>query len=431
MKSLRMLRGARPPGWSPVLSWGLDLPVRPPTREVKRRSEPTEHDHANASSSLRSELGLGKPTGCPHCSERRYHRWGHFSGRQRYRCTGCGRTFSDFTGTPLAGSHYPELWRVFAQCMVLGWPVRPTAWWLGVDKDTVFRWRHRLLAAMLENERVTLQGVVELDSYRFIASSKGMPVERGVPRHRARPLGSLISDPGPRAWVLMARARTGRLWGRFVGLRDGVPHGRTVVELLSPALRHPCTVVANQAVGSSWGKACRRAEIPYWGPRARGGWGFGSTAYWRARMQERDEEARMRRRGEILPRPGSLPIRWPDRSPTNITRADARPGEISGDGGWREREPELLASAPDPTEAEAEEADEEAADRFPLAAVRAHRIRFLHWLIRFRGVASKYLDHYLRWHRFVDQGGAARHEPIPPGLLRPAAEAMLCESVAF
>jgi hypothetical protein len=39
---------------------------------------------------------------CPRCRGRWIQRWGQFAGRQRYRCRGCRRTFSDLTGTPAA-----------------------------------------------------------------------------------------------------------------------------------------------------------------------------------------------------------------------------------------------------------------------------------------------------------------------------------------
>src|SRR5262245_20926599 len=39
---------------------------------------------------------------CPRCGGSEVRRWGGFAGRQRFRCSSCARTFSDFTGTPLA-----------------------------------------------------------------------------------------------------------------------------------------------------------------------------------------------------------------------------------------------------------------------------------------------------------------------------------------
>ena len=41
--------------------------------------------------------------GCPHCSSAEVRRWGRASGKPRYRCATCGKTFNPLTGTPLAG----------------------------------------------------------------------------------------------------------------------------------------------------------------------------------------------------------------------------------------------------------------------------------------------------------------------------------------
>lgn len=87
----------------------------------------------------------GRPRRCVHCSATKIIRWGRFSGRQRFRCGGCGRTFSDLTGTAFAYSKKLHLWIPFSPCMVAACPVRSSARRLGVDKDTTFRWRHRLI----------------------------------------------------------------------------------------------------------------------------------------------------------------------------------------------------------------------------------------------------------------------------------------------
>src|SRR6266853_3174030 len=58
--------------------------------------------------------------GCPHCGGDRVHRWGNDSGKPRYRCTHCRKTFNPLTGTPLAGLHHPERWNDQAQALISG-----------------------------------------------------------------------------------------------------------------------------------------------------------------------------------------------------------------------------------------------------------------------------------------------------------------------
>jgi hypothetical protein len=133
------------------------------------------------------------------------HRWGSFSGRRRYRCGACRRTFSDLTGTPLAYIKLPWLWGEFGACMVESLTVRAAAARLGVNKDTAWRWRHRILAARERLPAPRLAAVVETHATRLPVNRKG---ERGMSpdasprRRRRRPFGEAC-------WILFSRDRTG------------------------------------------------------------------------------------------------------------------------------------------------------------------------------------------------------------------------------
>ncbi len=39
---------------------------------------------------------------CPECGSKSIVRFGSYNNRQRYKCKDCGKTFSDFTNTPLS-----------------------------------------------------------------------------------------------------------------------------------------------------------------------------------------------------------------------------------------------------------------------------------------------------------------------------------------
>lgn len=67
---------------------------------------------------LRWKAGLR----CPRCGHRdcSLHARGK-DGRRKLRCSGCGRTFNDLTGTPLARTHLPlTLWSKAARLMASG-----------------------------------------------------------------------------------------------------------------------------------------------------------------------------------------------------------------------------------------------------------------------------------------------------------------------
>lgn len=91
---------------------------------------------------------------CPYCSGNRIHRHGRTAaGTQRYRCLPCNRTFIRRTGS---GWHRLRLRLQFLRymkLMPLGNPVRMDARLLAVSPSTVWRWRHNLMARLVERER--------------------------------------------------------------------------------------------------------------------------------------------------------------------------------------------------------------------------------------------------------------------------------------
>ncbi len=125
---------------------------------------------------------------CPRCGFSRLQRWGSFSGRQRHRCVGCRRTFSDLTGTPAAYIKKLRLWGLYAERLAASTTVRKSASSLAINATTSFRWRHRLLGPLRAQDTETLSGWIELDSTRFPYSEKG--------RRAGRPPGERVSGTG-------------------------------------------------------------------------------------------------------------------------------------------------------------------------------------------------------------------------------------------
>lgn len=177
----------------------------------------------------RLRFGARRPP-CPHCSAGRVHRWGTFSGRRRYRCTSCRRTFSDFTGTPLANLKLIAHWPAFCHCVLASLTVRQTAELLGVDKTTAFRWRHRILFALDASDTRPLGAAVLVHETSFPYSEKGRRDLDRPPRRRSV-FGRLDV---PKAWVYVAADPDLRFASGVTGLRR--PNAEDLRAALGPRL---------------------------------------------------------------------------------------------------------------------------------------------------------------------------------------------------
>ncbi|MGK7313312.1 MAG: transposase [Candidatus Longimicrobiales bacterium M2_2A_002] len=201
-------------------------------------------------------FGAGRPP-CPHCACERVHRWGGFSGRRRYRCTGCDRTFSDFTATPLAHLKLIDRWPGFCSCTLDTLSVRATARRLAVDKNTAFRWRHRLLAALEADDDGILTGTVTLHETWFARSRKGQRrldrparTRRAERRHEITPV-----------WVSFAQDETGRVAHGIVGPYR--PRANDLEEGLRHRLRSPRELVCPFGPYGAAGILAVRIDVPY------------------------------------------------------------------------------------------------------------------------------------------------------------------------
>ena len=61
---------------------------------------------------------------CPRCGAPKPHRWGHQAQMQRFRCRGCGRTFTRLSGTPLARLSYKDRRARYSEALIEGLSVR-------------------------------------------------------------------------------------------------------------------------------------------------------------------------------------------------------------------------------------------------------------------------------------------------------------------
>ncbi len=266
---------------------------------------------------------------CPRCGHRHVHRWGRFQDRQRYRCLGCRRTFSDLTGTPLAYLKHLHLWAPFCRMTPTTPTLRTVSRALGIHVSTSFRWRHRLLAGLIASESLELRGGVSVDIGWLPHSEKGSRRLIRPPR-RVRFEG-FASETQP-VWIAIA-------------CDDG-----------------------KRALACSLGQGNPRAEA------VAGAFG-----------------GRLRRDATLLARPYRIILFRRVAAALRLGLGEQPPGGS--------RSPRDVGPEPP----------------------RLWFVRFRRWLRPFRGVASRYLDHYLIWFRHIDPApsGDPARGPDPPWLLGP------------
>ena len=130
-------------------------------------------------------------------------RWGIRNGRQRYKCKTCTVTFNAFSGTALARLRHPEKWNNYLTGMTYSMSLRSAASEYNIDLKTSFRWRHRFLEVINNDQAEELCEITELDETFFRESFKGQ--RKDLPR----PARKRENDPNKarKVPVMVARDR--------------------------------------------------------------------------------------------------------------------------------------------------------------------------------------------------------------------------------
>ena len=120
---------------------------------------------------------------CPYCNQTDFIKYGHKNGVQNYFCKKCKRKFNDLTGTVFARTNlnYDQI-DIFIKCFNDKISIRKTAKRMGVNKNTVFLLRHKLLDSLKEMRNdIKLSGEVEADEVYRSINLKGTPKNK-MPR---------------------------------------------------------------------------------------------------------------------------------------------------------------------------------------------------------------------------------------------------------
>ncbi|MGQ1788555.1 IS1595 family transposase, partial [Saccharicrinis sp. GN24d3] len=172
-----------------------------------------------------------KISNCPHCSSKKYRKHGKDKGSQRYYCNSCKRTFTEYTGTWLAGIHKKELVSEYLILMEQELSLDKIKKRMGINKKTAFDWRHKILSSLETTGSGTFTGITESDDTFFLESSKGKKLEDRKPRKRggtAKKRGisneqvAVIVTADRNAEIDMTVARLGRI--KKVDIANAIGH---------------------------------------------------------------------------------------------------------------------------------------------------------------------------------------------------------------
>ncbi len=170
---------------------------------------------------------------CPHCDSEAIVRNGHKDGKQEFKCKACLKRFNAKTGTPMARLRMPEKHIPNANCMIESLSIRQVARKLGINTKTAFRWRHRFLAALKDDQPTRLSGLVEVDETFFRESFKGQ--RSGMPRP-PKVRGTPASKPGLSAEQIPVLVARDRVTGATLSVRIESRSAKHIGAKLIPVL---------------------------------------------------------------------------------------------------------------------------------------------------------------------------------------------------
>ena len=105
--------------------------------------------------------------------KQKYHKNGKDKGSQRFKCRGCERSFTEYTGTWLDGLHKKSLVVEYIELMMEGKSLMIYQKALHINKKTALDWRHKILSSLGQDLGDEMKGIVESDETFFEESGKG------------------------------------------------------------------------------------------------------------------------------------------------------------------------------------------------------------------------------------------------------------------
>lgn len=131
------------------------------------QSKDSEAHQTYSCQQSRRELLNNRQGFCPHCGHNKYVKFGFKSKSQRYKCKSCGRSFTEYSGTWMAGIHSKEKLDGYLSLMVQEKSLDKIKVALSINKKTAFDWRHKVLASLSDTDKDDFTGITEVMKRSF------------------------------------------------------------------------------------------------------------------------------------------------------------------------------------------------------------------------------------------------------------------------
>jgi len=159
----------------------LALPLGDRQRLLREVGDTVTGPKAQASRRHQLDNKMGS---CPHCGYGKYARFGKDKEAQRYKCGSCRRSFTEYTGTWMAGLHKKDKVDDYLTLMMEEKSLDKIKDTLKINKKTAFDWRHKILSSLADSDGDDFTGITESDETFFLKSEKGKETVERKPRKR-------------------------------------------------------------------------------------------------------------------------------------------------------------------------------------------------------------------------------------------------------
>ena len=172
---------------------------------------------------------------CRKCGSKHLVRFGKDkNGKQRYKCSACGATFTGTSFSVISHSHCSEdTWEKYIGLLLDSAPLTRCAKECKISVRTAFIWRHKILNALQKDQdNRVLAGIVEADEMFVHVSYKGNHTKSKrftMPREPFERGSDNRDNFSPKVCLVFAVERNGQCYGEAVGV------GHPTLKMLSHA----------------------------------------------------------------------------------------------------------------------------------------------------------------------------------------------------